>query len=110
MPAGAADWKLMHPPMVADPVDIFNNSQLSCTYNATANCISSMAEGIYDIWSTSDCYIQDGATNAVLNTVASNTGYLLRAGNTIPIKIRAGHFLAAIQSTASGTLAAVKVG
>lgn len=100
----------LHPPQVSDCIDIFGNGQLSATFNATANCIANMAEGIYDIWATADCYILDGANATVANGVLSNTGYLLRGNNTISILIRGNHCLGAIQSTTSGTLAAVKVG
>jgi hypothetical protein len=110
MRGGGTGLSGAHPLSVTDLIDIWGSSQLTCNFTATANCIANMAEGVYDVWATTDCYIADGANATVANGVLTNTGYLLRAGNTVPMFIRPLHFLGAIRASADGVLAAVKVG
>jgi hypothetical protein len=43
-----------------------------------------LPEGIYDVWSTVDCYISTGVSNSGLTT---SNGYLLRAGNTVSVEL-----------------------
>jgi hypothetical protein len=97
-------------PIVSEAVDIRGRQQASVAFNGTAAVSNTLVEGIYDLWATADCYLAVSNSNAVANAVASNTGYLLRAGNTVPFRIRPGDIIGVIQASASGTLAFVQVG
>ena len=57
---------------------------------------------IYDVWADVDCFIKIGAT---ASNVTTTTGYLLRAGNSIPVIVPTGSRIGAITSGAAGTLA-----
>jgi len=56
---------------------------------------------IYDVWTTTDCYIKIATT---ANDVTTATGYLLRSGNTLPFIVPTGSKIGAITSGTAGTL------
>lgn len=58
--------------------------------------------GLYDVWADVDCFVKVSATDA--SDVTTSTGYLLRAGNTVPHIIPSGSKIGAITSGATGTL------
>lgn len=109
MGQGLNNQKILSP-ITSEAVDIRGRTQASITFNASAQVSSVLTEGIYDLWSTADCYLAVSNSNATANAVTSSNGYLLRAGNTVPFRIRPGDIIGAIQSSVSGTLAFVQVG
>lgn len=85
---------------VQDAVDLQDRSQISLAVSATAAQTGVLAEGSYDAWSDVDVYLKAGPT---ANDVTVNSGYLLRAGNTVTLAIRNKARLGAI-AAAPGTL------
>lgn len=47
--------------------------------------------GVYDVWADADCYIKLDQKSAM--TVTSSNGYLLRAGNTLPVQVTSPSFI-----------------
>lgn len=90
-----------HDQRVSDLIEIEGRAQGSFAYTGTAAQSSALGEGHYDIWSDQDCYIK---VAAAADDVAVATGYLLRANNTITVKVSAGKKIGAIRASASGTL------
>lgn len=91
---------------VTDAVDIENNAQGQVAYTAAANQSAALPEGIYDVWSDVNCYIKVAPT---ANDVTIATGYLLLAGNVVPILVRQNSKIGAVGAGA-GTLSYHKVG
>lgn len=86
----------------ADYVDLQGSAQISLSISGVAaETAASAVTAIYDVWSDADCYLKIAAS---ASDVATSTGYLLRANNTVPFVIRQGMKLGAITSGASGTL------
>lgn len=56
-----------------------------------------MEAGVYDVWSEDDIYIKLNAVTA--SDVTSNTGYLVKAGNTVSIRVQSPMYLGAAGST-----------
>lgn len=69
---------------------------------ATAGSTGALAEGLYDIWATTDVFVKIApVANAV--DVTAVTGYLIRANNTVSVLVRNGSKINAL-SVAGGTL------
>lgn len=58
------------------------------------------AGGIYDVWANVDVYVK---VNEVANDVTASTGYLIRAGTTVPVFVGDNEKIGAIAGSA-GTL------
>jgi len=103
MPALALDYRAM----VNDPADLEGNAQITPVSLSTTGADSAaLSEGIYDVWCDVNCYIKVGDTP---NDVTTSTGYLLVAGNVVPLIIRQGKKLGGVVSTGTGTLSAHRV-
>lgn len=100
-------FDLSHARFVTDPVDIEVHTQANFAITAAAAQSSALDEGIYDLWTTTDCYVKVAPT---ANDVTTSTGYLLRAGSTVPFAIRKGSNIGAITSGAAGTISFHRVG
>ena len=55
--------------------------------------------GIYDVWGTADMYVKVSKTTA--SDVTSGTGYLIRSGQTVPLKLAAGECIGVTGATLS---------
>jgi hypothetical protein len=97
-----------HGTPVTDALDLegFAQATVSLTTSA-AQSTNPPGEGIYDIWTTADCYIMISPT---ATTVTVGNGYLLRTGNTITALIRRDCRLGGIVGTGTATLSYHKVG
>lgn len=104
----ALDEGNLHFLKVADLIDIRGRSQGLLPFTNAANQTAALTEGFFDLWSDQDCYIAVSASNAL--GVTSSNGYLLRATNTIPVKIREGDLLGAIRSATNGTVSYHQIG
>lgn len=94
---------------VAGVVDLKGHAQgtvLSITGTAAQTAAFSL-DGIYDVWSTVDCWLKVDPT---ANDVTALTGYLLRANQTVAVMIRALDKLGAITGGGSGSLSFHKIG
>lgn len=87
--------------LVTDPISISGFSQASLSISGIAAQSAALTGGVYDVWSTVDCYIK---INATANDVTTSTGYLLRANNTVPMQVPDQEKIGAITSGAAGTL------
>lgn len=85
------------------PVNIAGNRQRS--FSAGGQFTSRLAPGVYDVWAATDIYIKVDPTNAA--DVTSGTGYLIKAGNVVPVRIVQDSFLGA---AGTGTVYFHKVG
>lgn len=83
-----------------DFLDLEERAAATLAVSAAAAQTATLDEGIYDIWCTVDVYIRI-APVATGVTVAN--GYLIRAGNSVPVLVRAGSRIGAIAAGA-GTL------
>ena len=101
-PHGPSRFKNRHTNDVSDLIDIAGRAQASFAYTNAAADADDLAEGIYDVWATTDCYIKVHPTDA--SDVAANTGYILFANQVIPVLIGYQHHLGAIRSATNGTL------
>lgn len=72
---------------------------------ATATQSEQLPEGIYEVWSTADCYMRD-ETGAAGTTLAN--GLILRANNNVRIRIERDHRIG-LFSTPGGTFSGFKV-
>lgn len=87
--------------------DISGTRFVDVTVGAAANGQTAvLAEGIYQVWSTADCYLL--AETGSAGTSATN-GLLLRANNSYNVKIRNGSKIG-VFSTPGCTLSGFKVG
>lgn len=62
-----------------------------------------LGAGVYDVWSAADTYIKVNKISSL--DVSSSNGYLLRAGNTVPLILKEPAYLGS-----TGTLYYHKVG
>lgn len=85
-----------------DAVDISGRAQVSVAISGTATQSAALSAGIYDLWATVDCYVKVAAD---ANGVTTATGYLLRAGNTVPFVVPEQQKIGAITSGAAGSIA-----
>jgi len=84
-------------------VDIADSEQIRVAITSTsATATTNIAGAYYDVWSDVDVYVK--VSRASASTVTATTGYLLRAGNTVPFGIRDGYQIGAIAASANGTL------
>lgn len=96
-----------HGMRVHDAIDLEGYAQASLSISSVAAQTAALAEGIYDLWVDTDCFIKVAAT---ANDVTTASGYLLRANNTVPLLVRDASKIGAITSAAAGTLRYHKVG
>lgn len=68
--------------MIENAIYIDGRSQSSIT---TGTQTGKLEAGIYDVWGSADMYIKVSKTTA--SDVTTGTGYLVRAGQTVPLKI-----------------------
>lgn len=54
-----------------------------------------LAPGVYDVWGDADAYIAVSQSKSTAESVTSDTGYLVRSGNTIPVQILSASYLGA---------------
>lgn len=86
---------------ISDAVALSGFSQTTVSLSTSAAQSAALTAGIYDVWCDVDCYIKVAAT---ANDVTTSTGYLLRAGNTIPLIIPDQQKIGGIVSSGTGTL------
>lgn len=86
-------------------IDIDGASQQTLSVTTVAAETLVLAEGVYDLWSTSDVYISVGLT---VNGVTVANGYKILAGNVVSVRIRTGRKIGAI-AEAVATLSYHKV-
>mgnify|MGYP007131755101 CR=1 FL=1 len=77
-------------------VSLEGRAQTQITISASATASVALNNGVYDVWCSIDCYLKVGL---VPNDVAVSTGYLLRAGNTVPLFVDQDRKIGAIASS-----------
>lgn len=100
---------LNHGEKVFDPVDPEGNAQARLALTVAAAQTSALNEGVYDVWCTVDCYIKVDPVDATAS-LTTLTGYLIKAGNVVPVVIRQGSMLGGIVGAGTGTLSYHRVG
>lgn len=93
-------------PYSSDAAHLYGSTRVDVTLSATAAQSAALGAGIYDVWSTTDCYI---ATETTATTVTTANGYLLRANNTISVVLPHNYKVGGITTAAAGTLSIFKV-
>lgn len=89
-------------------IQIEGRQQQSLAIGASAADSAELGSaGVYDVWSDVDCFIKVDSVAA--DDVTDESGYLLRAGATLPLFIDAGRKIGAIAASGSGTLRFHKV-
>lgn len=95
-------------PNLGMAADLYNRTRFTdLAYTAAAAQTAGLPEGVYDIWATTDCYVNIGPGADVPTTA---TGYILLANNVVRVVVRKDHKIGAVRSTADGTLSGHKVG
>lgn len=97
---------LSHSASVTDAIDLFGNAQGTVSLSTTGAQSAALAEGLYDVWCADDVYIKIDPT---ASDVTTSTGYLLRAGNTIPLIVRQSHKIGGVLASGTSTLCYHKV-
>ncbi len=87
--------------IIEEFIQIKGFEQQSFEISSTGAQSPAMEAGIYDVHCAIDCYIKVDTT---ASNVTTDTGYLLMAGNVVPVKIPNGNKLGAITSAATGTI------
>ncbi len=100
--------KLQQQADVADLVDIEGQAQDSLALTSTGADTDALDAGIYDLWCDLDVYLKVHATDA--SDVTTSTGYLMRSGNTITVKIRPDSKIGGVLGSGTGTLYFHKIG
>ena len=67
-----------------DAISISGHAQISMPISTVAAQSAALAGGIYDVWASADCYIKIAPA---AGDVTPQNGYLLRAGNTVPVVV-----------------------
>lgn len=86
-------------------LDIEGNAAVTMAVSGSAAHSPVLEEGSYDVWCSVDVYLKVAST---ANNVTTATGYLLRTGGTVTMRIRSGSRIGAIAGGA-GTLSYHKV-
>lgn len=103
MSALALDYRSM----VNDPADLEGNAQITpISVSSTGAQSAALTEGIYDVWCDVDVYLKVGDT---ASDVTTSTGYLLVAGNVVPLIVRDQKKIGGILASGTGTLRAHRV-
>lgn len=90
---------------VHDAIDLVGKSQGSFAVSSAGGAQSgALNEGIYDVWSDVNVYIKVVEVDGTASNVTASTGYLLRAGNTVPLFVRHGGKIGGRTGSGSGTL------
>lgn len=92
---------------VHDAVVIEGSTQGTLALSTTGAETAALREGIYDVWCTADCFIKVGTT---ASDVTTSNGYVLLAGNVIPVLIREDRKLGGVVGTGTATLSYHKTG
>lgn len=87
-------------PQVMEFVDLEERAAVTLAVSAVADHTAVLPEGVYDVWCTVDVYVKVAPT---ANNVTVANGYLIRAGNSVPVLVRNGSRIGAIAGGA-GTL------
>lgn len=102
------DVKLNYPATAPNVVLLQGHAQGTLSLSTSAAQTSVLPEGLYDLWTTADCYIKVATT---ANNVTTSTGYLLRSGVTLPsVLIRGVDKIGGIVASGTATLSYHKVG
>lgn len=89
-----------------NPIFLEGNSQQSFAISSSAAQSAALHEGLYDVWSTIDCYIKVEET---ATDVTTSTGYILFAYNVVTLGIDESRKIGAITASGTGTLQIHKV-
>jgi hypothetical protein len=92
--------------VICDPVYLAGNAQIPLSISASAAQTAALSEGLYDVWTTTDCCVKVATT---ANDVTTSTGYIIYAGAIITLVVPDQYKIGAITSSASGTFSAHKV-
>lgn len=94
---------------ILDAVDIAGRAQATLAVSGTAaQTAAALAQGAYDVWCDgADVYIKVAET---ANDVTTSTGYVIKAGNVVPVWVPANNKLGAITAGAAATLCYHRVG
>lgn len=92
---------------VLDVVDIAGRAQATLSVSGTAAQTAALAQGVYDVWCDAEVFIKVGET---ADDVTTSTGYVIQAGNVVPIWVPASNKLGAITAGAAATLRYHRVG
>lgn len=90
---------------VTDSISLSGNAQASVALSTTEAVSAALDSGVYDVWCASDCYLK--VATAALHTatpVTTSNGYLLRAGNTVPIYVPDQEKIGGIVASGTTTL------
>jgi hypothetical protein len=99
---------LNYPATAPQVVLLQGHAQGTVSLTTTAAQSSALEEGLYDLWTSADCYIKVATT---ANDVTTGNGYLLRSSVTLPsVLIRTGDKIGGIVASGTGTLSYHKVG
>ena len=77
--------------MFQNSVNIAGKRQRS--FAAGTQYSEQLPAGVYDVWADNNVYIKIDATLA--SDVTNSTGYLINAGNVVPVRITAPAFIGA---------------
>lgn len=77
--------------MFENAINIQGREQL--TFAAGGQYPERLLPGVYDVWADDDIYIKVDQNDA--SDVTTETGYLIRSGNTVPVQITSLSFLGA---------------
>ena len=80
--------------MFENAVAIAGSAQKSFTATGGAQYASKLEAGVYDIWADDNVYLK--VDDADASDVTTGTGYLLKSGNTVPVRIASPAYLGAI--------------
>lgn len=104
----SVSMKKKHAQDVVDLVDIEGYAQGNVPLTGTGADDDDLEEGLYDVWCDDNVYIKVDPTDA--SDVTTSTGYLVRAGNTMTVKVRSGSHLGGVLASGTGTLYYHKIG
>jgi hypothetical protein len=105
---GEPRFKGRHTSFTSDVMDLYGNTAVVTAFSTTATLTAAFPEGIYDMWASQDCYIEQLATGTAAS-VSSTTGYLLLANNFVSIQLSSTEKIGVVRSSASGNLTLHKV-
>lgn len=95
---------------VTDSIALSGNARTTVALSTTAAVSAALAGGVYDVWCDADCYLRVATSTLHTSTpVTTAIGYLLRAGNTVPLIIPDQERIGGIVSVGTATLSYHKV-
>lgn len=91
-------------------VSLSGNARVDLSISATPGQTAALTPGIYDLWSTINCYVKVNATaDNVTAAAGANAGYLLKADITQPFNVAAGEKIGVVTASGTGTFSYHKV-